>query len=175
MASTGDGHRRVEAEGLVRLLDVVVDGLGDAHHRHAELAQAVGDGQGAVAADAGQRVQAQRADDVHRLLAAIHGGALLALADVPGEGVGRVAGAQDGAALHEQAGDVVRGQLAVLARDQALVAVQEADHVPAVVAGGRAHDGADHRVEAGGVAAAREQTDRVDAVAHAVAFRWSPP
>ena len=54
---SGDIHRRVEAEGEIRAVNIVVDGLGQTDHVQAFFTEQVGGLVGAVAAQRDQTVQ----------------------------------------------------------------------------------------------------------------------
>ena len=145
------GHGRdrgVEAEAALAADDVVVDRLGHADHRQAALSDAMRDRHRAVAADRDQRVQTQRACVRHGL----------GRAGLAGQRIGLVAGAQDGAALHQDAADAVPverpGQRGFA--HQPGKAVADADHLGAALPQQRLGDRADHRIESGAVAAAGE-------------------
>ena len=119
---SGHVYRALEAEGHVRAPQVVIDGLGQGNDVQPLLAQEVGGLVGAVAAQDHQAVQ------LELVVGLLHGGHLVH-AVVPGDldGLeGGAAGAQEGAALGEDAGEVRVGEQPEAAVDQALVAVLKA-------------------------------------------------
>lgn len=152
----GDADGGVEAEGAVRGGDVVVDGLRDADDGHARVGEHPGGGQGALAAD--------RDEDVDAVLPGQVGGRLGGL----GQPVAlQSRGAEDRAATGEDAADIVEVEGSVVAVEQALEPVLEADDF-VVVAGQRpVHDRPDHCVQAGAVAACGENSDAHRAVSPA--------
>ena len=152
-----EADRGVEAEAVGGLDDVVVDGLGHADERDAALGELVGDGQGAVAADHHQAVQAQLVEHVDAALRVV--ALAVARLDRVEERVAAVDRAEDRAADAQDAGDVLRHQDAVPVRlDEAVEAVLEAEAGDAVVVG-RLDHGANDRVQPRGVAAAGEYSD----------------
>jgi hypothetical protein len=118
----GNVHGRVVPEGRVRGADVVVDGLGDAHHRQTRRAEQVGCGQRPVAADHDQRVDAQGRLQFVRSFHAVEHAAVL--------DSGR---AEDGAAPGEDAAHVVQAERAAPPLDQPEVAVQYTDDAVTMV------------------------------------------
>ena len=142
------GDRGVEAEAALAADDVVVYGLGHADDRQSALAQTVRDRHRAVAADGHQRIEPERA----------RAGQGLRRSRLVAQRIGLVAGAQHGAALHQDAADAVPVERPGLWRrtHQAGEAVADADHLGAALAQQRLGDRADHRVESGAVAAAGE-------------------
>ncbi|MNX90407.1 hypothetical protein D3C86_1224530 [compost metagenome] len=156
----GRGHRRVEAEGLVRRVEVVVDGLGDADQVHALLGQVVPDAEGAVAADEDQRIQAQLVVAADHLVRHVLEHGLAILDDRVLEGVAAVGGPEDGAAPRDDAADVVEAEGHDEVRlEQAVEAVPNADDLPAVLGDRHLGDGADDGVQAGGIPAAGRNCD----------------
>ena len=152
-----EAHRRIESEGVGGFDDVVVDGLGNADEADASLEEFVRDRERAVAADHDQRVKLQLVEHLDTALGII----ALATAGIDGirEGISAVGGAEDRAADPENAGDVPRGQKPRSVRlDESIKAVLDAEHL-ALAIDGRFDDGADHGVEAGGIAAARHHPD----------------
>ena len=164
----GDADGGLEAEGGVGAPKVVVDGLGQADDVQPLLAEQVGGLLAAVAPQHHQAVQPQAAVGVfhglHLVQAVFVGGAH--------QLEGLAAGAQEGAAPGEQAGEVDGGELFVVLVHQALVAVDEADdfHAAAVdvvkALGHAAHGG----VEGLAVAAAGEHSDSF----HEVSLPFKP-
>ena len=154
----GDVDRGVEAERVVRRLQVVVDRLGDADDLDPVLRETVGRGECALAADRDDAVDLVPVESLGDVL----GSPALALV-----GVG-AAGAQDGAADLRQALHLVSGQRHEVTVDQATPSISDADELQVVRGGALEHDAADDRVEAGAVAAARQDADL-----HAGAFRRS--
>lgn len=153
----GDAECGVEADGRIGEGDVVVDRLGERDDAQAFFDEAEGVFVGAAAADADEGIEFVFAivgrDDVGHV-------ALLAL---DRHAVGLVAaGAEDGAADGEDAGEggFVEGDEAVFG--EAEVAVAEADDVPSEIADGGFADGADGGVETGAVAAGGEDADAFD-------------
>ena len=117
----GNVHGGVEAKGHVGAVNVVVNGLGQANNVQALLAQQVGGFVGAVAAQAKQTIQLGGA------VVLLHGGYLVHLVFLDHTHLfkGGTLGAQDGAAHGQNAGKLVRAHFAVVAVDQAVVAVHD--------------------------------------------------
>ena len=143
-----DGHRGVEPDRLVRAPDVVVDRLGDGHDPDARLGDLARGVQRAVAADADERLDAlrlqRRQDGVE---AAVVGVRVVA------------GGAEERAADGQLVADVLAGERQAEPVDDAPPPVAEADDRVPVLALAALDDGADRGVQAGDVAATREQTD----------------
>ena len=141
----GRGHGGVEAKAALAIGNVVVDGLGHAHAGQSHLfGQAMRQAHGAVAADGHHHVQAQRPDIAAHML---QRGRIA-------QGVGAVAGAQDGAAHMQDARDLVpaQGLDAGRVEHQALEAVGNAQHLALAVVDQGLGDRTDHRIQAGAVA-----------------------
>jgi hypothetical protein len=158
-----DLHRGREAEREVRPVDVVVDGLGDADAADAPVDERLGAGHRAIAPDDNQRLQPVLLDDRHALICPI-----LDLRRAVGQQaarelarVGLVGRPEDGASLEENAGDIPRRERADAVLDQPEEAVLDADGLDAVRRG-ILHHSADDSIEAGAVAAARENADAGD-------------
>ena len=152
----GDVHGALEAEGHVGAVDVVVDGLGQVDDVEALFAQEVGRLLRAVAAEDDQTVQTQL------VVVLLHGLDLVQTLFVRHAHhlEGLAGGAQYGAALGEDAGKVARGQHAVVAIDQALVAVHEAvDLKLGEVVAQALHHAAHGGVERLAIAAAGQKSD----------------
>src|SRR5699024_92087 len=147
----GNVHRGVEAEGDVGAVDVVVDGLGQADDVQPLLGQEVGGLVGAVAAQTEQAVQ------LEVVVGLFHGGDLvdLVLLNDLHHLEGGALGAQNGAAQGQQAAEIVRLHLLVVAVDQAVIAVQDADDLDIFAHADveRFRHAADGRVQTGAVAA----------------------
>ena len=158
---TEHGTEEAEREGRAR--QVVVDRLGHADDRNAVLVELLRDGQRAVAADADQTLEAELLDG------RLHAGDQLGIelqpivdADRGGEPA-LVRRAEDRAALAENAGRVLVRQRDVAdGIDEPFVALQEADDLVAVRVGAF-DDAANDRVEAGAIAAGRENADSLAA------------
>jgi hypothetical protein len=145
----GDADRGVEAEGVVRGGQVVVNGLRDAHTGHVVLVgQPGGHAQGVLAADDDERLHPQPGEV---LLDTADAAALL-------QRVGP-RGAEDGAAAGQDAahgGDVETDGVVLQGSSPA---VPEAGEVVAVLLHALADDGPDDGVEAGAVAASGQYSD----------------
>ncbi len=169
-----DVEGRLEAQGIVGLRQVFIDGLGDAHDVHAGLAQPLGAVQSAVAADDDEGIEPQLLD---------------VFDDEFGAVVFRVKGALPGGAQHRTAVPVPRsddvrvegpdGTLGIRAGhidvDQALPAVPDAEDFVAdapFVLQPLVHGRLDHplqgRVKTGAVAPAGKDADA--ALFHAIAI-----
>jgi hypothetical protein len=153
----GKAHGRIEAEGVRRLDDVVVDGLGNADEGDAALVELVGDRERAVSADDDERIELQR---VERLDAAL---GIVARAarrlDRRAQRVPAIGGPQDRAADAEDAGDVARRQFPPTVEfEKTVEAVREADDL-AVDVRRRLDDRADDRVQPGSIPAAGQDAD----------------
>ena len=144
----GDLHRGVEAEGDLGGGQVVVDGLGHTDDRDPLAAQPVGHAEGVLAADGDQGVDALCAQGLQR---PVH-----AAVDLVGIGPRRP---EDGPAPGQDAPAALDVERHGPVLDHAPPAVQEADELVAVAHFALAHDGPDHRVEAGAVAATGEHTN----------------
>jgi hypothetical protein len=142
-----DGHRAVHADGEVGADEVVVDGGRDAHDGEAELVQRRGAALAAVAADDDEAVDAAGLEVQQRLV--------LHLARLE---LGAARAAEDGARALDDAADVAQAEGDDVVGDEARVAALDAEGLDAAVDRG-AGDGADGRVHAGGVTAAREDSD----------------
>jgi hypothetical protein len=94
-----DHNRGVEAKADVGAVQIVIDGLGNAHAGNASLDERVGDGLRVVAADGDQRIQLVGLQDLDALL-----DAALDLADVGARG------AQDRPTLDENPVYFFQGQ-----------------------------------------------------------------
>ena len=155
----GDLHRRLETEGEVRARQVVVDGLGHAHHGDAHVEELQGDALRAVAADVDESVEAHVLETfLHQLRTVFDFPASVGLPHGEVERAALVGGLDDGAALDVQAGDHTFRQfhnLHVVFQD-AVERLYTAVNFPFVLfQRGSFHDAADHRVQPGTVAAAR--------------------
>src|SRR5207247_424346 len=80
------------------------------------------------------------------------------------------AGAQDGAAQGEDAGDIVRMEDAGLVLDEAAEALLDADDLDVEIAEGGLGDAADGGIEAGAVPAAGENADATGFAGHGCLF-----
>ena len=144
----GDLHGGLKAEREVRRVEVVVDRLGHADGRKAGREELARHAERVVAADRDEHVDAallQRRE--HALLA------VLGLVDV------RARGAEDRAALVQDAARVLARQLDRVVVEHALPALAKAEDLVAVVVDPLADDSADDGIEAGAVAAACQQSD----------------
>ena len=144
----GDGHCRVEAEGVVGGVEVVVDRLGYADDGQTMLGEFGGDTESVFTADRDERIDTQIGEiALDALYAALHL-----------DGVG-ARGAEDRAAARQDAahcGDVERHGEAI---EWALPAIAESDELVAVLLGALADDRADDGIETGAVAATGEDSD----------------
>src|SRR5262249_24507269 len=149
------GHRRVVAEGDVRLGQVVVDGLGQAEDVHAVLHQVEGHLVRAVAAQAHETVQAEAAGGFDGARGEAPGLAVAQgdLGGVFGGGGGGGGGGGQGG------GDVVLVQDARVVLDEAAKALLDADDLDVKVAQGRLGHAADGGVQPRAIAAAGEDAD----------------
>ena len=144
-----DAERGVVAECHVGAVDVVVDRLGHAHDRDVLLGQPMRGGQRALAADRDEHVDAVV---VQCLLDLVQPGPQL-VGMHPG-------GAEHGAALGQQpVVAVVVAQLDAPVLQQPTPAIEEADDRRAVPHVAGADDRPDHRVQAGTVTAAGQNSD----------------
>ena len=161
----GERDGRIEAEAVRRADDVVVDGLGDPNDGDAQLDEAVRQAEGAVAAYHDQAAESHLVEHLDHavrvaLLRAVRADHFL------DEGVAGVDRAEDGAPAPEDAGDVPGGQHAhPVEFEQPVEAVFDPDDFEAGVAAGL-DDGADDRVQAGGIAPAGEDADFLDRCGH---------
>ena len=122
----GHGDGRIEADGEVGLLQVVVDGLGYIHHRNSQLMQSMGDAEGSVSPDADEGIQLEVVEVFdHRLRDILF---LLTI----GKWIGPVGGPQDGSSSGQYSRDILPHQFPGLVVDQALKAILDADHLGVV-------------------------------------------
>jgi hypothetical protein len=156
----GKRHRGVEAKGVGGLNDVVVNRLGDANNGQAALVELVGDAKSAVAADDDERIErevVEHLDASHRVIVGAPGRVERIRERVPA-----VRRAEDGAAGPVDASDVGwRDPAPAVRLDEAFEAVLEPYRL-AVVMRRRLDNGPNYRVQPGGVAAPRQQTDTPD-------------
>ena len=144
----------VVADGVAGAGDVVVDGAGDAHHGEAPLRQAEQALEGAVAADADERIQAQHLAGGHGTLLA--GGGLELLA---------AGGVEHGAAPAGQIADALKIQLGKIAVDQTVIAAPDAHALNTHVLAGTGHS-TDSGIHAGGVSPAGKHADAAHCFFH---------
>ena len=144
----GDLHRRVEAEGVVGGVEVVVHGLGNADDFQPGVGEALGGGEGSLATDGDDGVDPQ---PVHVGFDDVRPAAVL-------ERVG-AGGAQDGAALLGDTADNSAGNGDDVALNDAAPAVEEPDEFLAVDGDALQYGAADNRVQSGAVATAGEDSD----------------
>ena len=155
----GDLHCRLETEGEVRTRQVVVDGLGHAHHRDADIEKIQGDALRAVTADIDDGVEAHVLETfLHELRTVLHLPTTIGLPHREMERAALVGGLDDGAAFHMDAGDRLfreRHNLHIVLED-AVKRFDTAEDLPIFTFLSRSfHNAANHRVQAGTVAAAR--------------------
>ena len=150
----GDGKGGVEAEGDVGHGDIVVDGFGQGDHVDPSLGQAVGVLLGAAAADADYcfEVVAMIVVD-HHLGHVLHLGADRHLVRLV------AAGAEDGAAEGEDAGEDLAFQVDGPVLHEAAETVAEADHLHVVGIERALANGPDGRIEPGAVTAGGQHAD----------------
>ena len=147
-------HSGIVTDGVVGAGNIVVDGAGQADHRDAAVCQLTGAAVRTVAADDHQRVNAQ--------LTALGCAFILALFGLE---LKAACGVEDGAAGRDDVRDTAQVHFEALAVQQTVIAALDADHAEALVQAGTDH-GTDSCVHAGGVAAAGENTDRLDLLFH---------
>ena len=127
------GERGIETKSDFSGREVVVNGFGYAHDRHASTEKFECDGLRALAADADYRIDPELAgigDDFIRNIArdflAVFDGAVL-------EGIAAIGGAQDGAAARQNPADVLQREFVGFFRpDQPVEAVRDADDFPLI-------------------------------------------
>ena len=144
----GDLDGGVEAEGVVRGVEVVVHGLGNADDLQAGVGQPLGGGQRSFAADGDDGVDAE---PVH-----------VALDDLGAAAVFERVGprrSEDGAALLGDAADHGAGNVNHIALDDAAPAVEESYEFVAVDGDPLEDGAADDGVQSGAVAAAGENSN----------------
>ena len=147
-------HSGIVTDGVVGAGNIVVDGAGQADHRDAAVCQLTGAAVRTVAADDHQRVNAQLTALGCALILALFGLELKA-----------ACGVEDGAAGRDDVRNTAQVHFEALAVQQTVIAALDADHAEALVQAGTDH-GTDSCVHAGGVAAAGENTDRLDLLFH---------
>jgi hypothetical protein len=155
--------RRGVADRDLGQADIVVDGLGDADQLDpALLGEAAQNGQRAVAADADQGIEIERAVALDDLVAAVDAAAIVERII---EGVAPVRGAEDRAG-HPEQGAVEEREVKLLRLDgtghEAGGALVDADHLPAVALDRPVGHGADHGVQPRAIAAAGQDADPFD-------------
>ena len=143
-----DADSRVEAEGVVGGVEVVIDGLGHPDDLHSRVGQSFRRREGAFAADGDEGVESMLGDD---LVDAVDAAA-------PLEGI-RAARAENRAALLRDALDLVAAQGNRVVLDKSFPAVFEADKLVPVNGRAGEHGSADDRVQAGGVSARGQHSD----------------
>ena len=148
----------IEADGIVRADDVVVDRAGNADDGHAEAGQILRAAERTVAADGDDAVESEQLAGVGGLLLPLLRAEFLAAG-----GIEHSPAAVDDAA---HAPGIERQNIAV---NQSVPAAADADALDPETGGGARH-GADGRVHAGGVAAGGEHADALDCVFHRVTF-----
>ncbi len=151
----GDVNCGMEAEGHVRAPDVVVNRLGQTDDIESLFGEQVRGLVRAVAAQTDQTVQ------LGLFIGLLHRFDLvdLVLADDAHLGEGGAAGTQNGAAQGQDAGEVALLHLAVVAFDQAGIAILNTDDFGVKQGVARAGHAADTGVQAGAVAAGGEDAD----------------
>ena len=137
----------VKADGVVGAAHIVVDGGGDAHHRHAEARQLQRAAEGPVAADGDDAVETQHLAGVDRPEPALLRKEVIA-----------ARGEKDRPAAGEDVTHAFTGEGDKVAVDKALPAAANADALNAV-GKRRSGDGTHGGVHAGGVAAAGQYAD----------------
>ena len=145
----GNFHGGVEAEGVIRGGEVVVDGLRHPDDAQAVVGQPAGGRERAFAADGDHRVDTVRIQHLLDVLRA----ALVTLVRV---GPGR---AQNGAALLGQTANVVPGERVNVPFDQSAPAVVDANEFVVVVNDTLQNGAANHGVQSGAVATTGEQSN----------------
>ena len=150
----GDGHRGIEPERPIRRRQVVVDRLRDAHDVHPQFLHSMRDRHRPVPADDHNGVETQRAHELGDLARDVGVAAF-----VEAEGVGAVAGSEDGAAKGEDAADIVVVERANALLDQAQKPILEPDDLGVMLDDEAFGDGANHGVQAGAIAAAGEKAN----------------
>ena len=150
------GHRGLKAERVVGGLEVIVDGLRHGDHRDAEVAEALGDLERAVAADGNDAVDAELGNVRHDLGRTI----LRAAPSVRVfEGIAAVRRAQQCAPFGKDAADALQRQRHDRLREQSLETELDSDHLEVVFADQRARGRADDSIESRTVAAAGKESD----------------
>ena len=139
----------VKADGILGAAHIVIDCRGDAHDANAAAGKLQCAAVRAVAADGNETVDAEIFADLRRLVNTGVRAEFLA-----------AGGIENGAAAAGNAVHVVASQLKNVAVDKSGIAAADAD-AGDPLGTGRAHDGADRGVHAGGVAAARQDADSV--------------
>jgi hypothetical protein len=165
----GRGHDGgVEAERGQRRGEVVVDGLRHADHRHAQLGEARGEPEAAVATDRDQHVEPETPEALHHPVRHVVVAQFLAMhLDRVAERIAAVRRAEDGPAERGDARHPLGREPHDLAGvEQPRVAGLDAVHLPVAAGGGEGH-GLDDRVQAGRIAATGVDGDPL--AAHALA------
>ena len=154
---SGDVHRTLEAKGGVGAKDVVVDGFGKGDHVHAVIGDELGALLGAVAAHNDETIQVQAVVGAHHVRKQA---VAVFVHDVLAGNIALAGGAKDGAALGEDAGEVLGFHVLVIALNEPAIAVVHAIdlHIGDALEQSLAH-AADGRVETLTIPAAGDQTD----------------
>ncbi len=143
-----DRNGGVESEGVVGAGEVVVDRLRDADDRERVLAVEAGrDAQRVLSADRDERVEPAVGEVLQHLVDPA--------VELERVGTGR---ADDRASAGQDSRDRLRAEIAEIPVDEAAPAFERRDGVPPSRIG-CADDRADHRVQSGAIAAAREDAD----------------
>src|SRR5208337_4940555 len=155
----------IEAEGLVGAVDIVVDGLGNAHAGHAVLAQVEGHRLSVVAAKRDQRVDLVGLQNLLNLLNAA--GNLLHVGP---------RGVQNGAALQLDAVGAFESERNPIVVQHAAPAVEKADELIPIMVDALLHRRVDHRIKSGAIAAAGQQSNshRKNLLLEGAAFQAGP-
>ena len=149
-------QRGVEAEGLIRPTQVIVDRLGHADDQAAALDQAHRRAKRAVAADDDNPVDVKLLDTRDHLVQNVDVGRFAVRSSLLAqERIAPIRRAEDRPAFGQDAAHVSRRQRPQAAfADETVVTVDDAQHLPAVLADRRLDDGAHHRIEARRISAA---------------------
>src|SRR5581483_7235820 len=143
-------QRGIEAEGDIGGGEVVVNGLGNAYDVQPPLEEVEGNRLGAVAAHHDDSVNAERASIADKVHAAVNHNLLSVDHLLVHERIAAIGGAQDGAAAREDAANAFESQRATaLGPDEAVEAVFDSEHSPAILENGAASRCADDGVQAG--------------------------
>lgn len=156
----GNDQGGVEAEGDFGSVQIVINGFGDADNIHAAAEKIAGDVLGAVSAYDDEGVNAKAPGIVYTKRRVVVNLLHAILQRFVSEGIAAIGGAKNGAATGKNATDGILSHfLGAFRPDQAVKAVADTDNAHAVLGDGGANHGANHRVQARGVAAAVHNAD----------------
>ena len=155
----GGGDCRIEADRLGRAADVVIDRLGDADDRDAELVEPMRDREATLSSDDDQCVEPETLERRDERCAVVAWFGIAEIGMLKPERIRAVGRTENGPAADEQTANVVQAEFPCPAENRAFVSVQETDNVPSVTENRCLDDGAERRIQAWCVATSGEYAD----------------